>query len=126
MTHPRLPFLLAVPMRNLDSIFLIFEMTADCVCNEDGPMPAACAADGNSDVGFSFLLILRKKKVDESMHVLEELVRRIMGFHVFGDIRVGARERLQVRNKVGIRKKADIEDQVGIDGDAILETETYQ
>src|SRR5262249_22973922 len=101
--------LLGVAMRNFDAIIPILKMLGDRVRNEYRPMPPARAANGDGDVGFAFLLILRKKKVDEAINVIEKLYSRFMRVHVLDDGRIGARIRFQIRNKIRIRQESDVE-----------------
>src|SRR5215813_8979522 len=85
-------------------------------------MPPACAADGNGDVGFAFLLVLWKKKVDELVHMIEELPCRFMRIHVLDNLWIRAGKWFQVRYKIRIRQKSNVEYQIRIDRNAVLES----
>ena len=112
-------------MRNLDAVFAL-NMLSDGVRDHHRAVAAAGAADRDRDVGFAFLLVLGKQKVDESVDVIQELVRGIVRVHVFDHVLVGARERFQVRFEVWIGKKSDVENQIGIDRNSVLESKAHK
>src|SRR5439155_9265145 len=69
-----LTLLLGIPVRNLDSIVLLVKMFTDGTGNKHRPVPASSTADRNRYVGFALFLVLRKKKIDKRIDMIEEFV----------------------------------------------------
>src|SRR5216117_1178016 len=101
-------------------------MLAYRVGNHDGPMPAARATDRNGQIGLAFLFELGKEEVDKIINMIQKRARGFVRVHVLDYIRVCARIRFEVRNKVRIGKKPNVKDQIGIDGYAVLKAETHK
>ena len=101
-------------------------MFTDGIGNEHRPVPASGTADRNRYVGFALFLVLRKKKIDKSIDMIEEFVSDLMRVHILDNGGIIACVRFQMRNKVRIRQEPDIENQIRIDRYAILEPEAHQ
>src|SRR5258705_10332221 len=89
-------------------------------------MAPARASNRNRYIRLAFVFILRKKKVDERVGVLEELSGGLMRVHIVHNGWMSSSVRFQIRHEIRIRQKSDIENQIGIDGNAILESETHK
>src|SRR5262249_25520071 len=118
--------LLRVAVRNFDAVFVLLEMLADSIGDEDRPVSSTGATDGNRHIGLPLLLVLGKEKVDEVIDVVEKLVRRLVRIHIFDHGRVHARVRLKFRYKVGIRQETDVENEVRVDRNTVFESEADQ
>src|SRR5215475_3754077 len=92
--------LLGVAVGNFDAIVPIHNMLPDSVGDEYRSMPPASATDRNGDIGFAFLLILRKKKVDERVYVIQKLPGLVKRVHIFDDAGMRSRMRFQIRHEI--------------------------
>src|SRR5205814_5988767 len=92
------------------------------ICNVYGPVAAACAADGNCDVGLAFPLIFRKKKIDKNLNSPEKFTRQRVRLHVLDNVRIGSGESFQLRHEIRIREETNIEHQIRIDRNSVFES----
>ena len=64
--------LFRVPVRNFDAVIPVCNVFRDGIRDEYRAVPSAGAANGDGDVGLSFLFELGQKKVDEGEDVMNE------------------------------------------------------
>src|SRR5262245_30336221 len=113
-------------MGNLDTIFLLAQMFTNRVSDKHGAMAPTGPAYANRHEVYAFFFVLRKKKVDKGVDVIQELRRSLMGIHVLNDGRIRSGVGFQMRHKIRIRQEPDVKDQIRIDGNTVLEPKAHE
>jgi len=110
-------------MEGFDLIAGVIEFGSNLLDHHDAAMLSASAADGDGEVAFSFLDIVREQVEEKVGNTAQELASLGKGTHIVGDGGVEPGKLAELGHVVGIGQKPDVEDHIGIEGNTIFEAE---